>query len=72
MGRKIKKMNFKSREAYLRWLRYGHATGVFERTPGHVKVYIRGRPHKVKHERPKRKKSRKAKGRRKRSGRRRR
>ena len=49
MGRKIKKMNFRSKEAYLRWLRYGHATGVFKRTPGHVKVYIRGRPHKVNH-----------------------
>ncbi len=49
MGRKIKKMNFRSKEAYLKWLRYGHATGVFEKTPGHVKVYIRGRLHKVKH-----------------------
>ena len=49
MGLKRKKMNFRSKAAYLRWLRYGHATGVFARTPGHVKVYIRGRPHRVKH-----------------------
>ena len=49
MGKKIKKMNFRSKKAYRRWLAYGHATGVFAKTPGHVKVYIRGRPHKVKH-----------------------
>ena len=49
MGRKRKVMNFRSKEAYLRWLRYGHATGVFERTPGHVRVRIRGKPHRVKH-----------------------
>jgi len=49
MGLKRKKMNFRSKAAYLRWLRYGHATGVFRKTPGHVKVYIRGQPHKVKH-----------------------
>ena len=51
MGRKIKRMNFKSKRAYLAWLRYGHATGVFKRTPGHVKVFIRGRRHKVRHAR---------------------
>jgi|Deesub1362A_J573_1020465.scaffolds.fasta_scaffold03079_8 gamma-glutamyl:cysteine ligase YbdK (ATP-grasp superfamily) len=49
MGFKIRKMNFRSWGAYKRWLRYGHATGVFRRTPGHVKVSIRGKPHKVKH-----------------------
>ena len=38
MGRKRKVMHFKSKEAYRKWLRYGHATGVFERTPGHVTV----------------------------------
>ncbi len=54
MGRKIKEMHFKSRENYLKWIRYGHATGVFERTPGHVRVYIRGKPHRVKHVRSKR------------------
>jgi len=42
-------MNFKSYKNYIKWLRYGHATGVFKRTPGHVKVKIRGKPHKVKH-----------------------
>ena len=51
MGRKRKVMNFKSKKAYRRWLRYGHATGVFKRTPGHVRVKIRGRRHRVKHER---------------------
>lgn len=51
MGKNIKRMNFRSKKAYLRWLRYGHATGVFKRTPGHVKVFIRGRPHRVKHKR---------------------
>ena len=56
MGRKIKKMNFRSKKAYRRWLAYGHATGVFAKTPGHVKVYIRGRPHKVKHVRRRRRK----------------
>ena len=59
MGKKIKEMNFRSKEAYLRWLRYGHATGVFERTPGHVKVKIRGKPHKVKHTRPRKRKRKK-------------
>jgi len=54
MGLKRKKMNFKSKQNYMKWLRYGHATGVFEKTPGHVKVYIRGRPHKVKHVKKKR------------------
>jgi hypothetical protein len=49
MGRKIKRMNFRSKKSYKRWLAYGHATGVFEKTPGHVEVYIRGRKHKVNH-----------------------
>ena len=51
MGRKIKKMNFRSEEAYRKWLAYGHIHGVFERTPGHVDVYIRGKRKKVKHKR---------------------
>jgi len=55
MGRKIKKMNFSSKQAYRKWLAYGHIHGIFERTPGHVKVYIRGKPHKVKHSRKRRK-----------------
>ena len=49
MGKKVKAMHFKSKAAYRRWLAYGHATGVFEKTPGDVKVYIRGKKHKVKH-----------------------
>jgi len=59
MGRKIKKMNFSSEKAYKKWLAYGHMHGIFERTPGHVKVYIRGKPHKVKHVRAKRRKRKK-------------
>ena len=54
MGKKRKVMNFRSKEAYLRWLRYGHATGVFEKTPGHVQVKIRGKPHRVQHAKKKR------------------
>ena len=41
--------NFKTKAAYKRWLAYGHASGEFEKTPGHQKVSIRGKPHKVKH-----------------------
>jgi hypothetical protein len=51
MGRKIKEMNFRSWEAYRKWLAYGHIHGLFKKTPGHVRVKIRGRPHKVKHSR---------------------
>jgi len=58
MGRKIRKMNFRSKEAYRKWCAYGHIHGIFERTPGHVKIYIRGRPHKVQHSRKKKKKKR--------------
>ncbi len=54
MGKKIKEMHFKSKEAYRKWLAYGHIHKVFEETPGHVKVYIRGKKHKVKHVRNKR------------------
>lgn len=48
---KIKSRNFESKEAYRKWLAYGHIHGVFARTPGHSRVYIRGRPHHVKHKR---------------------
>lgn len=44
-----KKMNFGSETKYRKWLKYGHATGVFEETPGNVDVTIKGKPHKVKH-----------------------
>ena len=54
-------LDFKSKQAYIRWLRYGHATGVFEKTPGHQKVRIRGKVHKVKHSKPKKKRRRKKK-----------
>jgi hypothetical protein len=52
---------FKSKRAYRKWLAYGHMrtkTGklaksprksIFATTPGHQKVYIRGKLHKVKH-----------------------
>ncbi|RLG92382.1 hypothetical protein DRO37_09325 [Candidatus Bathyarchaeota archaeon] len=49
VGLKRKRMNFRSKEAYRKWLAYGHIHGIFAKTPGHVKVFIRGRPHKVKH-----------------------
>ena len=49
MGLKRRRMNFRSKEAYRKWLAYGHIHGLFRKAPGHVKVYIRGRPHKVKH-----------------------
>ena len=58
MGLKRKKMNFRSKEAYRKWLAYGHIHGHFKRTPGHVKVFIRGRPHKVKHVRSSRRSKR--------------
>ena len=49
MGTKVKKMHFKSKKAYEKWLAYGHIHGVFEEAPGDVEVYIRGKKHKVKH-----------------------
>lgn len=51
VGKRKKKrvMDFKSKEDYKRWLAYGHARGVFKKTPGHTKVKIRGKPYKVKH-----------------------
>jgi len=43
-----KTLNFKSKEAYLKWLRYGHAkVKGFGKTP--VGIKIRGKKHKVKH-----------------------
>ena len=54
MGRVRRRMNFKSKESYRRWLAYGHIHGVFKKTPGNVNVYIRGKPHKVKHTRKRR------------------
>ena len=44
---KKKTVNFKSKAAYERWLGYGHAHGLFH---GKENVTIRGRPHKVVHQ----------------------
>lgn len=58
-------LKFKSKEAYRKWLAYGHIrtkTGlkvrarkgrksVFAATPGHQKISIAGKMHKVKHKR---------------------
>lgn len=41
--------NFKSVAKYKKWLSYGHATGVFAKTPGSQPVKIRGKKRKVKH-----------------------
>jgi hypothetical protein len=54
-------MHFRSKESYRKWLAYGHmrtpsgrlarsrSESVFARTPGHQRVYIRGKPHRVQH-----------------------
>jgi hypothetical protein len=42
-------LNFKSNDAYKKWIAYGHATGIFESTPGNQKISIKGNKHKVKH-----------------------
>jgi len=41
--------NFSSKEAYQKWLAYGHMHGDFENTPGNQKIEIRGKAHQVKH-----------------------
>ncbi len=41
--------NFKSAAAYKKYLAYGHATKVFEKTPGSQKIKIHGSTHKVHH-----------------------
>ena len=41
--------NFKSKAKYNRWLAYGHMSGAFEDTPGHQRIRIKGKPHKVNH-----------------------
>ena len=62
MGRKRKVMHFSSKEAYRKWCAYGHIHGIFEETPGHVKVYIRGKP--VEHSSSRKKKGKKKRRRR--------
>ena len=44
---KQKTVNFKSKAAYERWLAFGHIHGKFH---GKEKVTIRGKPHKVEHQ----------------------
>ena len=46
-------MNFKSKKAYLAWIRYGHAKGVFAKVPGNQKIRIKGKYHKVDHRKSK-------------------
>jgi hypothetical protein len=41
--------NFKSKEAYRKWLAYGHIHGDFKKKKGFQSVTIRGKPHKVEH-----------------------
>ena len=47
-----KKIHFKSKEAYRKWLSYNwiHNTEEMGKAP-HKVVYIRGKKHKVKHKR---------------------
>lgn len=51
-GRQVKgynkTINFKTTAGYKKWLAYGHIHGVFKK-PGHVRVKIHGKVHKVKH-----------------------
>lgn len=41
--------HFKSKAGYKKWIAYGQIHGIFAKTPGHQKIFIRGKPHKVKH-----------------------
>lgn len=34
----------------MKYLAYGHGTGVFEKTPGNQEIYIKGKKIKVSHE----------------------
>jgi GT2 family glycosyltransferase len=63
--RRSKVRHFKSKKAYRKWLAYGHmrtktgklakhpSRSVFATTPGHQKIVIRGKRHKVIHKRRK-------------------
>ena len=54
-------LNFKSKEAYRKWLAYGNIrtksgavaksdkTTIFAKTPGYTAIKIKGKVHKVKH-----------------------
>jgi len=41
----VRTMNFKSKQNYLAWVRYGQASGVFKSTPGQVKIKIKGKAY---------------------------
>ena len=41
--------NFKSRKAFLNYLGFGHATGIFKKGSKKQSITIRGKPKKVKH-----------------------
>lgn len=43
--------HFKSAESYRKWTAYGHIHKIFEKTPGHQSIVIRGKEHRVKHSR---------------------
>ena len=45
----MKALHFKTKKGYMKWLAHGHISGVFEKTPGNQKIFIDGKPHKVKH-----------------------
>ena len=44
-----KPLHFKSKAGYKKWLAFGHMHGAFKKAPGHQRIMIRGRVHKVKH-----------------------
>jgi len=44
-----KAINFKSKQSLRNWEKYGHATGVFESTPGNTPVKVKGKSVKVNH-----------------------
>jgi len=48
-----KPLKFKSKASYLKWVKYGQATGVFKKTPGVQKILIKGKKYKPKHKRSK-------------------
>lgn len=47
-SKRSKTLKFKSEEDYKKWLAYGHIHGAFKK-PGHQKITIAGKAHKVKH-----------------------
>ena len=65
MAKRKRVLHFKSREAYRKWIAYGHirtksgararriGEAVFATTPGYTPVYIRGKKHRVVHGRRK-------------------